>query len=112
MSLALVRKPLRSALVIGGLEKHPEEFRTVVCSTGQHREMLDQVLTLFAIKPSIQLDLMRDNQGLAELTARLIASLDEVLEAVKPDCVLARAIPPVSWQALSRHSTVTSHLAM
>ncbi len=81
---------IKMAPVIGELEKQSEEFRTVVCSTGQHREMLDQVLTLFAIKPDYELDLMRDNQGLAELTARLIASLDEVLEAVRPDCVLAQ----------------------
>jgi UDP-N-acetylglucosamine 2-epimerase (non-hydrolysing) len=81
---------IKMAPVVKELEKHPHQFRSIVCSTGQHREMLDQVLTLFAITPDRDLNLMEFNQSLAQLTARLFTSLDKVLEDVKPDCVLAQ----------------------
>jgi UDP-N-acetylglucosamine 2-epimerase (non-hydrolysing) len=60
-----------------------------VCVTAQHRQMLDQVLDLFQIKPDYDLDLMRDNQSLAELSASIFTHLDLVLEDFKPDWVLA-----------------------
>ena len=65
-------------------------FLTVVCSTGQHRAMLDQVLTLFAVKPDIDLQLMRPDQTLAGLHSRAMAELDEVLAEQAPDCVLVQ----------------------
>lgn len=65
-----------------GIESH-------VCVTAQHRQMLDQVLELFQIKPDYDLDLMREGQSLAQLTAGIFLHLDPVLEAVKPDWVLA-----------------------
>jgi UDP-N-acetylglucosamine 2-epimerase (non-hydrolysing) len=65
-----------------GIESH-------VCVTAQHRQMLDQALELFQIKPDYDLDLMRDGQSLAQLTAGIFLHLDPVLEAVKPDWVLA-----------------------
>jgi UDP-N-acetylglucosamine 2-epimerase (non-hydrolysing) len=80
---------IKMAPVIQELEKYPEWFCSVVCSTGQHREMLDQVLGLFQITPDIDLNLMQHNQGLAQLTARLFSALDPVLEEVRPDVVLA-----------------------
>jgi len=61
-----------------------------VCVTAQHREMLDQVLNLFDIKPDIDLDLMRENQPLAELSAAIFTHLDPVLEKYKPDWVLVQ----------------------
>lgn len=61
-----------------------------VLATAQHREMLDQVLNFFDVEPDIDLDVMRPNQGLASLTARLLLDLDEVLKAAKPDVVLAQ----------------------
>jgi len=61
-----------------------------VLATAQHREMLDQVLSLFEIQPDIDLDLMKPNQNLAMLTARLYENLDRVFEAEKPDLVLAQ----------------------
>ena len=61
-----------------------------VCVTAQHREMLDQVLGLFKIKPDVDLNLMRPDQSLAELTARVFTSLDPVLEKMKPDWVLVQ----------------------
>ncbi len=81
---------IKMAPVVKEVEKHPQRFHSVVCSTGQHREMLDQVLGLFAIRPDYDLNLMQANQSLAHLTARLFTSLDDVLEKVKPDCVLAQ----------------------
>lgn len=65
-----------------GIESH-------VCVTAQHRQMLDQVLELFQIKPDYDLDLMRDNQSLAELSASIFINLDPVLVELKPDWVLA-----------------------
>jgi UDP-N-acetylglucosamine 2-epimerase (non-hydrolysing) len=65
-----------------GIESH-------VCVTAQHRQMLDQVLDLFQIKPDYDLDLMRDNQSLAELSASIFIHLDPVLADLKPDWVLA-----------------------
>jgi UDP-N-acetylglucosamine 2-epimerase (non-hydrolysing) len=81
---------IKMAPVIQELERHPGQIRSVVCSTGQHREMLDQVLRLFQISPDHDLNLMQHDQGLAQLTARLFASLDDVLSEVQPDCVLAQ----------------------
>ena len=60
-----------------------------VCVTAQHRQMLDQVLSLFEIKPDYDLDLMRDDQSLAQLSANIFTHLDPVLEDFKPDWVLA-----------------------
>jgi len=81
---------IKMAPIIQELERHPAEVRSLVCSTGQHREMLDQVLSLFQIAPDHDLNLMQFNQGLAQLTARLFVSLDDVLAEVHPDCVLAQ----------------------
>lgn len=81
---------IKMAPVIQELARHPDQFRSVVCSTGQHRQMLDQVLQLFDITPEYDLNLMQRDQRLASLTARLITSLDETLETARPDCVLAQ----------------------
>jgi UDP-N-acetylglucosamine 2-epimerase (non-hydrolysing) len=61
-----------------------------VCVTGQHRQMLDQVLGLFGIEPDLDLDVMRPNQGLAQLTANVLNSLDSVLVDEKPDLILVQ----------------------
>lgn len=66
------------------------KFKAVVCVTAQHREMLDQVLRLFAIVPDIDLDIMRPNQDLHSLTARIIEKVGGVLKEVKPDVVLVQ----------------------
>jgi UDP-N-acetylglucosamine 2-epimerase (non-hydrolysing) len=63
-------------------------FETLVCVTAQHREMLDQVLNFFKIEPDIDLDLMKANQSLNQLSARIIAAMDEVLAKEQPDWVL------------------------
>jgi len=69
-------------------QKHPDDFRTIVCVTGQHREMLDQVLTIFDVKPDYDLDLMKPGQDLYDLTARVLTGMRDVLKIVKPDVVL------------------------
>ena len=81
---------IKMAPVVKELEKHPDKIESVVCVTGQHREMLDQVLSLFEIKPQIDLNLMEPNQTLASLTAKAITSLTDVIADVKPDVVLVQ----------------------
>jgi len=80
---------IKLAPVIHQLEKDPR-FKSIVVITAQHREMLDQVLDLFNIKPNRDLDLMRDNQDLASLTASIFIHLDPVLKEFKPDWLLVQ----------------------
>ncbi len=81
---------IKMAPVVSTLRAHPAGFAVTVLATAQHREMLDQVLGNFSIRTDIDLDLMRLNQSLPELTARLLPALDRVLETTKPDFVLAQ----------------------
>ncbi|MCE9609824.1 MAG: UDP-N-acetylglucosamine 2-epimerase (non-hydrolyzing) [Chthoniobacter sp.] len=81
---------IKMAPVIKELARYPDRVKSVVCVTGQHRHMLDQVLGLFEIKPDIDLDLMEKNQSLAKLTANLFASLDRVMTDVQSSWVLAQ----------------------
>lgn len=69
-------------------QKHPAEFDTIVCVTGQHREMLDQVLTIFDVKPDYDLNIMKQGQDLYDVTARVLTGMRDVLKEVKPDVVL------------------------
>jgi UDP-N-acetylglucosamine 2-epimerase len=78
------------APVIQELNAHSSRVRSVICSVGQHREMLEQVLSLFQIKPDYDLNLMQPNQTLPQLTAGLFSALDPVVEKVKPDWILAQ----------------------
>src|SRR3972149_5354451 len=71
------------------LLKQTPGIEACVCVTAQHRQMLDQVLALFQIEPDYDLDLMRDNQSLAEISASIFTHLDPVLADFKPDWVLA-----------------------
>ena len=70
------------------LKGRPEEFETVVCVTGQHREMLDQVLRAFRVTPDYDLAIMKDRQTLFDITVSILEKLRPVLEEVKPDVVL------------------------
>lgn len=79
---------IKMAPVVKELEKHSNSVESVVCVTGQHREMLDQVLSLFEIEPQIDLNLMEPNQTLASLTARVMTGLTEIIVDIKPDVVL------------------------
>ena len=70
------------------LQKHPETFETIVCVTGQHREMLDQVLSIFDIKPDYDLNIMKQGQDLTDVTARVLTGLRDVFKECHPDVVL------------------------
>lgn len=70
------------------LRKHSEEVKVLVCVTGQHREMLYQVLDIFQIKPDIDLDVMTPGQNLTETTSKILLGMGKVLEQEKPDIVL------------------------
>ncbi|MGH9854564.1 MAG: non-hydrolyzing UDP-N-acetylglucosamine 2-epimerase [Blastocatellia bacterium] len=79
---------IKMAPVVERLERHPDHFTSVVCVTAQHRRMLDQVLSLFDIRPDYDLNIMRPDQTLARVTADALSGLDAVLRAEKPDWVL------------------------
>ena len=79
---------IKMAPVVLELKKHQDEIETVVAVTAQHRQMLDQVLHLFKIKPDYDLDIMSQGQTLYDITSRAMNGLKEVLEKEKPDLVL------------------------
>lgn len=79
---------IKMAPVVKELERHPDRFNSMVCVTAQHRQMLDQVLDLFAITPDYDLDIMKPDQGLFEVTSSVLLGLKEVLETCRPDIVL------------------------
>ena len=81
---------IKMAPVVLALRAHPGEFTCVVVATAQHREMLDQVLTLCGITPEYDLDIMTEGQSLADITVRTLAGLDEVLPRVAPDLVVVQ----------------------
>ena len=80
-------------------QKYTEQFKTIVCVTGQHREMLDQVLTIFDIKPDYDLNIMRQGQDLYDVTARVLTGMRDVLKEVKPDVVLVHGDTTTSTAA-------------
>jgi UDP-N-acetylglucosamine 2-epimerase (non-hydrolysing) len=75
------------APLVHEFKKYPEDFQTIVCVTGQHREMLDQVLDLFQIVPDYDLNIMKPNQDLYDITSRILLGMRDVLKEVKPDVV-------------------------
>lgn len=70
------------------LQKYPSEFKTIVCVTGQHREMLDQVLRIFDVTPDYDLNIMKMGQDLTDVTSRVLIGLRDVFKACHPDVVL------------------------
>lgn len=70
------------------LQKRPDEFDTIVCVTGQHREMLDQVLRIFDVTPDYDLNIMKQGQDLTDVTARVLTGMRDVFKTVRPDVVL------------------------
>jgi UDP-N-acetylglucosamine 2-epimerase (non-hydrolysing) len=79
---------IKMAPLVKEFEKHPEEFETIVCVTGQHREMLDQVLQIFDIRPDYDLNIMKQGQDLYDVTCRVLLGMRDILQEVKPDVVL------------------------
>lgn len=81
---------IKMAPVVRALNAHPDKIKSRVCVTAQHREMLDQILTLFGIEPDFDLNVMRPNQSLDELTARILTGLTPILRAEQPDWLLVQ----------------------
>ena len=79
---------IKMAPLVKEFQKHPKEFETIVCVTGQHREMLDQVLHIFEIKPDYDLNIMKQGQDLYDVTSRVLLGMRDVLQKVHPDVVL------------------------
>jgi UDP-N-acetylglucosamine 2-epimerase (non-hydrolysing) len=79
---------IKMAPVVMELNKYPEKFESIVCVTAQHREMLDQVLSLFEIKPDFDLNVMKPNQNLWNVTAEVLVQMKEVFDKTKPHLVL------------------------
>jgi len=80
-------------------QKHSDEFETIVCVTGQHREMLDQVLTIFDVKPDYDLNIMKQGQDLYDVTSRVLLGMRDVLKEAKPDVVLVHGDTTTSTAA-------------
>ncbi|MCK3685177.1 UDP-N-acetylglucosamine 2-epimerase (non-hydrolyzing) [Maribellus sp. YY47] len=90
---------IKMAPLVKEFEKHPEQFETLVCVTGQHREMLDQVLQLFEIKPHYDLNIMKQGQDLYDVTARVLLGMRDVLKEAQPDLVLVHGDTSTSTTA-------------
>ncbi len=80
-------------------KQHPEQFDTIVCVTGQHREMLDQVLSIFDVKPDFDLNIMKQGQDLYDVTARVMLGLRDILTHVHPDVVFVHGDTTTSTAA-------------
>lgn len=81
------------------LQSRPAEFETIVCVTGQHREMLDQVLKIFDVKPDIDLNIMKQGQDLTDVTVRILTGMRDVFKTTKPDVVLVHGDTTTSTAA-------------
>lgn len=90
---------IKMAPLVKEFQKHPDKFETVVCVTGQHRQMLDQVLEIFDIKPDYDLNIMKQGQDLYDVTARVLTGMRDVLKDVQPDVVLVHGDTTTSTAA-------------
>lgn len=90
---------IKMAPLVKEFQKYPERFATIVCVTGQHREMLDQVLHLFEIRPDYDLNIMKQGQDLYDVTARVLVGMRDVLKEARPDVVLVHGDTTTSTAA-------------
>lgn len=90
---------IKMAPLVKEFEKHPNELKTIVCVTGQHREMLDQVLSIFDIHPDYDLNIMQQGQDLYDVTSRVLTGMRDVLKEVHPDVVLVHGDTTTSTAA-------------
>lgn len=90
---------IKMAPLVKEFQKYPDQFETIVCVTGQHRQMLDQVLDLFEIQPDYDLNIMKDGQDLYDITSRVLLGMRDVLKEVKPDVVLVHGDTTTSTAA-------------
>lgn len=104
---------IKMAPVVLQLRKFPQFFETTVAVTAQHREMLDQVLDLFHIKPDYDLDIMKSGQTLFDITARALSGLTQVISEVQPDIVLVHGDTTTTFVgalAAFYHQVVVGHV--
>ncbi len=90
---------IKMAPLVKEFQKNPDEFQTIVCVTGQHREMLDQVLQIFEITPDYDLNIMKQGQDLYDVTARVLTGMRDVLKETQPDVVLVHGDTTTSTAA-------------
>lgn len=90
---------IKMAPLVKEFQKYPDLFETIVCVTGQHREMLDQVLDIFDIKPDFDLNIMKPGQDLYDVTSRVLLGMREVLKESNPDVVLVHGDTTTSTAA-------------
>lgn len=90
---------IKMAPLVKEFQKYPESFKTIVCVTGQHRQMLDQVLQLFEIVPDYDLNIMKQGQDLYDVTARVLTGMRDVLKESHPDVVLVHGDTTTSTAA-------------
>lgn len=90
---------IKMAPLVKEFQKYPDKFQTIVCVTGQHRQMLDQVLDIFDIKPDYDLNIMKQGQDLYDVTARVLTGMRDVLSEAKPDVVLVHGDTTTSTAA-------------
>ena len=90
---------IKMSPLVKEFQKYPEKFETIVCVTGQHREMLDQVLRIFDIQPDYDLNIMKQGQDLYDVTARVLTGMREVLKETQPDIVLVHGDTTTSTAA-------------
>ena len=90
---------IKMAPLVKEFQKHKDLFKTIVCVTGQHREMLDQVLHLFDIVPDHDLNIMKQGQDLYDVTAKVLVGMRDVLKKTQPDIVLVHGDTTTSTAA-------------
>jgi len=90
---------IKMAPLVKEFQKYPTKFKTVVCVTGQHRQMLDQVLEIFGIHPDYDLNIMKQGQDLYDVTARVLTGIRDVLDDVNPDVMLVHGDTTTSTAA-------------
>ena len=90
---------IKMSPLVKEFQKYPEKFETIVCVTGQHREMLDQVLRIFDIQPDYDLNIMKQGQDLYDVTARVLTGMRDVLKETRPDIVLVHGDTTTSTAA-------------
>lgn len=90
---------IKMAPLVKAFQARPDSFRTIVCVTGQHRQMLDQVLAIFGITPDYDLDIMKQGQDLYDVTSRVLLGMRDVLQAERPNVMLVHGDTTTSMAA-------------
>jgi UDP-N-acetylglucosamine 2-epimerase (non-hydrolysing) len=90
---------IKMAPLVLALQQEKGSFETIVCVTGQHREMLDQVLKIFDIRPDFDLNIMKQGQDLYDITARVLTGMRDILRETQPDVVLVHGDTTTSTAA-------------